>query len=46
VERGFAGQALPRADTDATKLIGKIVYYAILPIARQMAFCVRGPARR
>jgi hypothetical protein len=43
VERGFVGQALTRADTDATRLIGRIVYYAILLIALQMAFGVWGP---
>jgi small-conductance mechanosensitive channel len=43
VERGVVGQALKRSNTDATKLISKIVYYAILLIALQMAFGVWGP---
>jgi hypothetical protein len=43
VERGVVGQALSRSNTDATTLIGKIVYYAILLIALQMAFGVWGP---
>jgi Mechanosensitive ion channel, conserved TM helix len=43
VERGVVGQALGRANTDATRLIGKIVYYTILLIALQMAFGVWGP---
>ncbi|MCL2584456.1 MAG: hypothetical protein FWE35_18585 [Streptosporangiales bacterium] len=42
VERGAVGQALARSNTDATKLISKIVYYAILLIALQMAFGVFG----
>jgi hypothetical protein len=43
VERGVVGQALARSNTDATTLISKIVYYAILLIALQMAFGVWGP---
>jgi len=43
VERGYVGQALSRSNTDATKLIAKIVYYAILLITLQMAFGVWGP---
>lgn len=43
VERGVVGQALTRSHTDATTLIAKIVYYAILLIALQMAFGVWGP---
>jgi hypothetical protein len=43
VERGVVGQALARSHTDATTLIAKIVYYAILLIALQMAFGVWGP---
>lgn len=42
VERGVVGQALKRSNTDATQLIAKIVYYAILLIALQMAFGVFG----
>jgi hypothetical protein len=43
VERGVIGQALARSNTDATSLIAKIVYYAILLVALQMAFGVWGP---
>lgn len=43
VERGVVGQALRRSNADATTLISKIVYYAILLIALQMAFGVWGP---
>jgi hypothetical protein len=43
VERGAVGQALARSNTDATTLIAKIVYYAILLVALQMAFGVFGP---
>jgi hypothetical protein len=42
VERGVVGRALKRSDSDATKLISRIVYYAILLIALQMAFGVFG----
>lgn len=43
VERGVVGQALARSTTDATTLIVKIVYYALLLVALQMAFGVWGP---
>jgi hypothetical protein len=43
VERGVVGQALARSSTDATTLIARIVYYAILLITLQMAFGVWGP---
>lgn len=43
VERGVVGQALKRSNSDATMLISKIVYYAILLVALQMAFGVWGP---
>jgi len=43
VERGVVGQALARSRTDATSLIAKIVYYAILLVTLQMAFGVWGP---
>jgi hypothetical protein len=43
VERGVVGQALSRSNTDATRLISRIVYYTILLIALQMAFGVFGP---
>jgi Mechanosensitive ion channel, conserved TM helix len=42
-EHGVVGDALRRSNTDATALIAKIVYYAILLIALQMAFGVFGP---
>jgi hypothetical protein len=41
--RGVVGQALERSHTDATSLIAKIVYYALLLITLQMAFGVFGP---
>ena len=43
VERGAIGQMLARSSTDATSLIAKIVYYAILLVTLQMAFGVWGP---
>lgn len=43
VERGVIGQALARSNTDATTLIARIVYYAILLVTLQMAFGVWGP---
>lgn len=43
VARGAIGQALARSNTDATALIAKIVYYAILLVTLQMAFGVWGP---
>ncbi|MGH3250010.1 MAG: mechanosensitive ion channel family protein [Trebonia sp.] len=42
VERGMVGQALARSNTDATSLIAKVVYYAILLVTLQMAFGVWG----
>ena len=43
VERGVIGQALARSGTDATSLIARIVYYAILLVTLQTAFGVWGP---
>src|SRR3984885_9141522 len=43
VERGVVGQALARSNTDATSLIARIVYYAILLVTLQLAFGVWGP---
>jgi hypothetical protein len=43
VERGALGQALARSNTDATTLIAKIVYYAMLLVTLQLAFGVWGP---
>jgi hypothetical protein len=42
VERGVVGQALARSHTDATTLISKIVFYALLLVTLQMAFGVFG----
>ena len=42
VERGMIGQALARSNTDATTLLSRIVYYAILLVTLQMAFGVWG----
>src|ERR1700722_15834934 len=42
VERGVVGQALARSNSDATTLIAKIVYFAILLVTLQMAFGVWG----
>jgi Conserved TM helix len=42
-ERGTVGQALSRGPYHASKLIGKIVYYALLLFVLQMAFGVFGP---
>ncbi|GAB3008456.1 hypothetical protein GCM10017788_51720 [Amycolatopsis acidiphila] len=43
VERGGIKQMLSRSKYDATDIIGKLVYYAILLIALQIAFGVWGP---
>ncbi|HEY3881341.1 MAG TPA: hypothetical protein VGM12_22330 [Trebonia sp.] len=43
VERGVVGQALARSGTDATTLIARIVYYALLLVTLQLAFGVWGP---
>jgi Conserved TM helix len=43
VERGVVGQTLARSNTDATSLIARIVYYAILLVTLQLAFGVWGP---
>jgi Conserved TM helix len=43
VERGGIKQALSRSKYDASDLISKLVYYAILLIALQIAFGVWGP---
>lgn len=43
VERGGIGRAMERTRYDASDLIAKLVYYAILLIALQIAFSVFGP---
>lgn len=43
VERGGIKRALERSQYDASDLIGKLIYYAVLLIALQIAFSVFGP---
>ncbi|GAA2905696.1 hypothetical protein GCM10010517_71880 [Streptosporangium fragile] len=43
VERGGVGRALARSRYDASDLIAKLIYYAILLITLQIAFSVFGP---
>ncbi|KAF4409538.1 hypothetical protein CRI70_11945 [Streptomyces sp. Ru87] len=43
VERGGIKQALDRSQYDASDLIAKLIYYAVLLIALQIAFSVFGP---
>ncbi|GIH64868.1 mechanosensitive ion channel family protein [Microbispora siamensis] len=43
VERGAVGRALARSKYDASGLLAKLVYYAILLITLQIAFSVFGP---
>jgi len=43
VERGGIKQALAKSKYDASDIIAKLVYYAVLLIALQMAFGVWGP---
>ncbi len=42
-ERGVVGDALRRSDYDASRLIARLFFYAILLITLQMAFNVFGP---
>jgi hypothetical protein len=42
-ERGVVGNALRRSDYDASRLIARLFFYAILLITLQMAFNVFGP---
>ena len=42
VRRGVVGDALSRSNSDATMLIGKIVYYMLLLVTLQLAFGVFG----
>jgi len=43
VERGGVKQALSRSKYDASDILAKLVYYAVLLFALQMAFAVFGP---
>jgi len=43
VERGGVGAALARSNYDASDIVAKLVYYAILLITLQLAFGVFGP---
>ncbi|MEU6426522.1 hypothetical protein ABZ860_11525 [Microbispora sp. NPDC046973] len=43
VERGAVGRALARSKYDASGLLAKLVYYAILLVTLQIAFSVFGP---
>ncbi len=43
VERGGVGAALARSQYDASDLVAKLVYYAVLLVALVMAFNVFGP---
>ncbi|MBB2915462.1 F0F1-type ATP synthase assembly protein I [Streptosporangium becharense] len=43
VERGGVGRALARSRYDASDLIAKLIYYAVLLITLQIAFSVFGP---
>jgi Conserved TM helix len=42
-ERGVVGEALRRGEYDASGLLAKLVYYAILLVTLQVAFSVFGP---
>ncbi|WP_354670831.1 hypothetical protein [Actinomadura sp. DC4] len=42
-ERGVVGRALQRSDYDASRLLARLFFYAILLITLQMAFNVFGP---
>lgn len=43
VERGGIGRALARSKYDASDLVAKLVYYAVLLVTLQIAFSVFGP---
>jgi hypothetical protein len=43
VERGGVGRALQSSDLDASTILGKVVFYAVLLFALQLAFNVFGP---
>jgi len=42
-ERGVVGRAMERSEYDASRLLARLVFYAILLITLQMAFNVFGP---
>lgn len=42
-ERGVVGESLRRSDYDASRLVARLVFYAIVLITLQMAFNVFGP---
>jgi hypothetical protein len=42
-ERGVVGDALRRSDYDASRLIARLLFYAVMLIALQVAFNVFGP---
>jgi hypothetical protein len=42
-ERGVVGDALRRSDYDASRLIARLLFYAVILIALQVAFNVFGP---
>ena len=43
VERGGVGRALARSDHDASGLLGKILFYALMLFVLQLAFGIWGP---
>lgn len=43
VQRGGVGRAMRNSDYDASSILAKLVYYAVLLIALQLAFGVFGP---
>jgi hypothetical protein len=43
VERGAIGRAMRNSDYDASSILAKVVYYAVLLFALQLAFGVFGP---
>jgi hypothetical protein len=43
VERGGVGRTLERSDLDASTILGKVVFYAVLLFGLQLAFNVFGP---
>jgi hypothetical protein len=42
-ERGMVGDALRRSDYDASRLVARLLFYAVMLIALQVAFNVFGP---
>lgn len=43
VERGAVGRAMRNSEYDASSILGKVVYYAVMLLALQLAFGVFGP---